>query len=236
MYTYSDDGFDRLKKREGKKLKAYYDSGNKLTIGYGHTNDSYFSFTISTIIDDAKADDLLHHDVKEAADCINKYVKVPLTQKQFDALVSFVYSIGNTKFISSTLLKKLNAGNYSAVPTEMMRWNKDQDKKTGKLVTVEGLTNRRSSEVGEWASGSFVSSSNVSSTTTITALDKIAKPLTQSTTALAAVGTTVTTTVSAFSGLDWRAACLFMLIAAAFAGYIIYQRNEHKKIAQAQEG
>lgn len=231
----SADSKRRLKKREALKLKAYYDSGGQLSIGYGHTPDKYFSFNAKTVITEAKADELLEHDLQEAIDCIEKYVKVPLTDGQFGALVSFVYNIGCTKFIGSTLLKKLNAGDYASVPAQMLRWVKDQDPKTGKLVDVEGLKNRRASEIGEWAAGSKVVSKDVRPTEAGSDLDKIAKPLAQATTTYATIGTTTTGILGAFSGLDWRFASLLTLVMVGFAIYILYERRKHAKIASSQE-
>ena len=72
---------------------------------------------------------------------VKRLVDVPLTQYQFDALVSFVFNLGSGAFGGSTLLKKLNAGDYSAVPAQLMRWNK-----AGGRV-LRGLTRRRQAEI-----------------------------------------------------------------------------------------
>ena len=67
-------------------------------------------------------------------------VKCPLSQNQFDALVSWVYNLGPANLQASTLLKVLNAGDYAGVPAQIMRWNKAGGK------VLEGLTRRRQAE------------------------------------------------------------------------------------------
>ena len=67
-------------------------------------------------------------------------VTVPLSQNQFDALVSWVYNLGNGNLTSSTMLKVLNSGDYAGVPAQIKRWNKAGGK------VLEGLTRRRQAE------------------------------------------------------------------------------------------
>lgn len=73
-------------------------------------------------------------------DAVEKYVKVPLNQNQFDALVSFVYNCGPNALKNSTLLKRLNAGKYAEIPAQFARWNKAGGK------VWPGLTRRRAAE------------------------------------------------------------------------------------------
>ena len=84
--------------------------------------------------------EILRYDVALAEKAVNKLVKVPLNQNQFDALVSFVFNIGETQFASSTLLAKLNNQDYQAVPSELNRWVHGSGKK------LPGLINRRRDE------------------------------------------------------------------------------------------
>jgi len=79
----------------------------------------------------------LAEDVREAEDAINDLCKVSLTQNQFDALVSFVFNVGVGAFKSSTLLRKLNAGDYDGAAGQFPRWNKDNGRE------IAGLTKRR---------------------------------------------------------------------------------------------
>lgn len=73
-------------------------------------------------------------------DAIERLVKVPLNQNQFDALTSFVYNCGVGALQSSTLLKVLNQGKYEQVPSQLMRWVNAGGKR------YEGLVRRRATE------------------------------------------------------------------------------------------
>lgn len=128
-------GLALIESFEGCKLKAYKDTGGVWTIGVGHTP----AFPGQTITQ-AQADTLLHADLKSAEATVERLVKVPLTDNQFAALVSFVFNLGSGQFKSSTLLRKLNAGDYAGAKAEFPRWNKDNGKE------VAGLTRRRWAE------------------------------------------------------------------------------------------
>ena len=91
-----------------------------------------------------EAEGFLRFDLKDSEAAVKNMVTVPLTQNQFDGLVSFVFNLGQGAFASSTLLKKLNAGDYAAVPAQLMRWNKARV--GGVLKPLNGLTRRRSAE------------------------------------------------------------------------------------------
>lgn len=133
----SQTGLDFLADVEGNKLRAYKDTGGVLTIGVGHTSDELLEVYPGQIISYAKSMELLAYDVQEAEDAVNKLVKVALTQNQFDALVSFVFNIGAGAFADSTLLRKLNNGDYEGAAKQFPRWNKDNGR------TISGLTKRR---------------------------------------------------------------------------------------------
>ncbi|EJF81752.1 hypothetical protein MCS_00177, partial [Bartonella doshiae NCTC 12862 = ATCC 700133] len=75
-----------------------------------------------------------------------------LSDEQFGALVSFCYNVGIAAFQNSTLLKRLNRGDYEAVPTELQKWTKASGKR------LQGLVHRRVAEAGLWAKGAYVSS------------------------------------------------------------------------------
>lgn len=166
----SDSGIAKIKQWEGFRAKAYRDGGGVWTVGYGHTSDSNLTVTSTTVVSDAEAERLLRLDLREAEDAVNAYVKVPLNQNQFDALVSFTFNVGGSAFAKSTLLKKLNAGDYDAVPKELARWNKDNGK------VVAGLTNRRAAEAGLWATGGFVASADVQASPKAPIKDALLKP------------------------------------------------------------
>lgn len=104
----SEEGKNHIKKCEGCKLKAYKCPSGKLTIGYGHTNKVY----ADDIITQKEAENLFEQDIIIHENNVKKLVKVPLSQNQFDALVSLEYNIGYNNFANSTILKLLNAGDY----------------------------------------------------------------------------------------------------------------------------
>ena len=125
--SISDQGLNLIKKFEGlHKVDAdgmivpYHCPANVLTIGFGHTKGVKKNMRITK----QEAEDLLRDDMKVYEAEVKRLVDVPLSQYQFDALVSFVFNLGAANFGSSTLLKKLNAGDYAAVPAQFMRWNK----------------------------------------------------------------------------------------------------------------
>ncbi|EEN7391628.1 lysozyme [Salmonella enterica subsp. enterica serovar Telelkebir] len=132
----SDNGRAFIRAREGVKLAAYQDGGGVWTIGYGHTR----GVKQGQVINHEQADEFLDSDLRQVESCISERVTVALNQNQFDALVSFVFNVGRQAFSDSTLLKKLNEGNYRAAADQFTRWVYDNDK------FVQGLYNRRVAE------------------------------------------------------------------------------------------
>ena len=152
----SPHGLAKLKQWEGLKTKAYKDSGGVWTIGYGHTATAGEPKPrAGMVITAAEAERILLKDLTQYEAAVESLVKVELNDNQFAALVSFVYNIPLTSFKKSTLLKKLNAGNYDAVPNELMKWTKAGGKK------LQGLVNRRRAEGYLWMEGAFVTSKDV---------------------------------------------------------------------------
>jgi len=88
--------------------------------------------------------------MESAAASVERLVTVPLSGNQFAALASFAFNCGAGNLGVSTLLKKLNLGDYDAVPTELCRWVKATDPATGKKRTLAGLVRRRSAEGELW--------------------------------------------------------------------------------------
>ena len=86
------------------------------------------------------ANHMLEVELEEYENYVSTAVTVPLSQNQFDALVSWVYNLGNGNLTSSTMLKVLNSGDYAGVPAQIKRWNKAGGK------VLEGLTRRRQAE------------------------------------------------------------------------------------------
>jgi len=136
LMKLGEKGTEILKYFEGCRLEAYQDSVGVWTIGYGHTKGVLEGMTITQ----EGAEQLLQTELEEYEGYIEKYVTVPLTQNQFDALVCWVYNLGPTNFKNSTLLKELNSGNYTAAGKEITRWNKAGGK------VLAGLVRRREAE------------------------------------------------------------------------------------------
>ncbi len=142
----SERGLQFIKDAEGLRLKSYKCSAGVWTIGYGTTSATgLIDIKPTTIINTKQAEMLLVKSLATFEDCINESVKVELKQSQYDALVSFVYNIGEGAFKKSTLLKELNKGRYDAVPVELMKWVRAGGKRN------QGLVNRRTKEAALWS-------------------------------------------------------------------------------------
>ena len=140
-YSLSDNGMKLLEQFEGLRLEAYLDSANIATIGWGsikYPNGN--KVKLGDKITKAQAKEYKLHDLKEFESTVNTSVKAPLTQNHYDALVSLSYNIGSGAFKNSTLLKKLNIGDYKGAAEQFLVWNKVNSKK------VQGLVNRREAE------------------------------------------------------------------------------------------
>ena len=138
----SEVGVELIKEFEGCKQVAYQDSVGVWTIGYGHTKDVYEGqLAIKKTIER-----WLQEDLEEFESYVSKLVKVELNQNQFDALVAWTYNLGPTNLKESTMLRKLNYGDYESVPDEMRRWNK-----AGGEV-LNGLVRRRDAEANLFSS------------------------------------------------------------------------------------
>ena len=138
----SEKGLNLIKEFEGLRLKPYKDAVGIPTIGYGNTyyEDGRKVSLSDPAITEERATELLKMVVKRYEDAINRYVQVPITQNQFDALVSFAYNIGNENVRKSTLMKLLNRKQYTEAADQLLRWNKAGGK------TLKGLTRRRQAE------------------------------------------------------------------------------------------
>jgi len=132
-----DKGLDLIKSFEGLVLTAYMPTPQDVpTIGYGHTKTVKMGMKIT----EQEAVILLKKDLGWVETAIDTYVTVPLNQNQYDALASFIFNIGATQFRKSTLLKKLNSGDYAGAADQLPRWNKQKGK------VLNGLTRRRKAE------------------------------------------------------------------------------------------
>lgn len=137
----SDKGISLIKQFEGLRLTSYQDSVGVWTIGYGWTQPvDGKPIRPGMTIKEETAERLLRTGLVGYESDVSKLVKVKLTQGQFDALVSFAYNLGARALSTSTLLQKLNSGDYAGAADEFPRWNKAG----GKVLL--GLTRRREAE------------------------------------------------------------------------------------------
>ena len=141
----SDAGLKLIMQFEGLRLKAYRCPAGVWTIGYGHTSaagapDVRDGMRISA----PEAEEILRRDLTGFETAVADLVKKEITQAQFDVLVSFAYNCGVGALKASTLLKRVNARAFDAVPAELMKWTKAKGKE------LPGLVRRRRAEAAMW--------------------------------------------------------------------------------------
>ena len=139
--SVSNKGVDLICEFEGKRLVAYDDGVGVWTIGFGtikYPNGVRVKKGDTCTLDQAK--EYMRHDLIEFEHTVNSSVKVPPNQNQFDALVSLAYNIGSNAFKSSTLVKKLNTGDYQGAADQFNVWVNAGGKR------MQGLVNRRDRE------------------------------------------------------------------------------------------
>lgn len=144
----SEAALQRLRVREALALSAYRDSAGVWTLGYGSTfiNGRRVRWTDSC--SQAEAEAYFRNDVERFERCVLESLPhVPLNQPMFDALVSFAYNVGEGAFSNSTLVRRLNAGQYIEAQAEFDRWVKAGG------VVLKGLVNRRNAEQAEFNEG-----------------------------------------------------------------------------------
>jgi lysozyme len=122
---------------EGTKYTPYYDIVGVLTVCNGYTGPDIVP---GRVYGKDECDSLLRKEVTEHGLGVLRCTKVPLNQNQYDAFASFAYNVGVGAYCRSTLVKKLNAGDYQGACDELLRWNKAGGKE------VRGLTRRRVAE------------------------------------------------------------------------------------------
>lgn len=137
----SEQGLSLIKEFEGCRLEAYQDSVGIWTIGFGWTHEVNQKIICSGMkITMEMANNLLIDGLEKYEQGVESRVKITINQNQFDALVDFSYNLGVGALANSTLLKKLNAGDYQAAADEFVKWNKAGGK------VLSGLTRRRQAE------------------------------------------------------------------------------------------
>jgi lysozyme len=210
-----------IKQWEGLRLEAYICPTGHPTIGYGHTATARMGQTITEI----EAERLLRQDLMQFEAAIERLVRVPLSEGQFGALVSWAFNVGVGAVQNSTLLRRLNNGEYESVPTELARWNKGRV--NGQLVVLPGLTNRRAAEVGLWVRAAHVAGRDVVAEApepgSMTAAAQTDTGLGALLPTLMAGGATM---FAGLQGLDWRVVAA--IVTAGVIGYLgtLYWRSK----------
>ena len=118
MHQISPEGIAFLKEKEGFRSDAYYDVAGVLTIGYGHSiyapSIEEYPIHEGQHITEEEGEKILRADLKPTEAVVNSAVTREITQKQYDALVSFTFNLGAGTFKSSDVLELTNQGNYQA--------------------------------------------------------------------------------------------------------------------------
>lgn len=138
----SDKGVAFIEHWEGLKLQAYRDSKGLPTIGIGTTRyPDGTKVKMGDTCTKAQAYEWFRFDVARFEAYVNRIIKVPLNQNQFDALLSLVYNIGETNFTDGSVDDKINANqNDAALKTWALYVNSGGKK-------IDGLVNRRNAEI-----------------------------------------------------------------------------------------
>ena len=151
MRHVTDAGLDLIKRFEGFSPTIYICPAGYPTIGYGHVVLAHERQEFAAGITQAKATDILRKDVGIAERAVLRLISVPLTDGQFDALVSFTFNLGAGALQRSTLRRKVNRGEHESVPGELMKWVWAAGKR------LPGLVRRRKAEALAYSSGLHVS-------------------------------------------------------------------------------
>ncbi len=152
IMKFSENGREKLKLMEGFVPSAKKDMAGCPTIGYGHKIKPGETFGV---VSEVAATKIMMEDVAPYEGFINNYIGKKLTQNQFDALVIFMYNIGGTAFLNSSIFKEIKDGKFEEATIPWAKWInitvKEKDPTTGvdikKLIPVQGLVNRRLQEI-----------------------------------------------------------------------------------------
>lgn len=142
----SPEGREFIKSWEELRLKVYDDGAGYMTVGWGHRTDGFKGEGITLAI----AESYFANDIRQAEGVVNLFVKVPLAQHEYDALVSFVFNIGGGQFGNSTLRRVLNELDYHEASFQLLRWTKAKGKE------MRGLVRRRAAEKTMFVDGRYI--------------------------------------------------------------------------------
>lgn len=140
MRQVTEEGLNLIKRFEGFSPTIYTCPAGYSTIGYGHVVLAHEQDQLAAGITQSEAAELLRKDVRIAERTVLRLISVPLTDGQFDALVSFTFNLGAGALQRSTLRRKVNRGEHESVPAELMKWVWAAGKR------MPGLVRRRSAE------------------------------------------------------------------------------------------
>ena len=113
-----------ITEEEGFRNKAYKDSKGLPTIGVGHLIKASEPHLLNATLSDEQVKELLRSDLRWCSEAVESSVKVPLTQKQYDALYSLCFNIGETNFKKSTVVKRINQNDLKGAADAILMWNK----------------------------------------------------------------------------------------------------------------
>jgi len=140
MRHITQKGLNLIKRFEGFEPEVYLDAAGLPTIGYGHLLLPGEAEMFKNGISESAGEALLIKDVLLAEQAVCRLIKVPLTDGQFDALVSFTFNLGSGALQRSTLRWKVNREEHEAAPAEFMKWVWAGGRK------LKGLIRRREAE------------------------------------------------------------------------------------------
>jgi len=140
MHAISADGLALIQQFEGFRAEPTQLGESAWVVGYGHVRVGQ----AGSVVGEAEAAALLALDLGSAERLVNALAAKPLTQSQFDALVSFAFSIGDEAFAASQVLRRVNAGDFIAAACAMDAWRKADVQ--GELEIVDALVRRRAAE------------------------------------------------------------------------------------------
>ncbi len=219
-YVYDDAYYPTRKYKPGEKI-----AGN-LTAGVGHLISRG-----STIVDPegykwvgkdippALRRKWLDEDTDAAEASVENHVKVDLPTNRREALIMFAFNVGVGAFEKSSLLKRVNAGDFEAVPNEFRKWTKTTI--NGKKVTSEGLRKRREAEIAYW-NGAQIVIDIPQGTQTATA--QPVKPTPMEIGSMAVGGISAASSFASATGFVGIAIGIAIIVAVAIGGTILVRK------------